>query len=332
MKQFIYDYLSFTKKERRGIYVIVFLIIVCAIAPFLFPYFIKAKTAKPNVLLQQQIVDLQLHLDTTEQKTYANNYTDNNNGRFRDYQPKYALLDKTIKGELFNFDPNTLNTQGWAKLGVNEKTIATIQNYVSKGGKFFHPEDIGKIYSLSDAMVERLIPFVQIEKKQYEHKTYPKANYENKQYATTTSEQKKPTYQDFLSTYTIDINTADTTAWKKLPSIGSKLSARIVNYKNKLGGFLNVTQVAETFGLADSTFQKIKQYLQCTPNNVLTIPINTCTLEQLNTHPYISKSVANNIIQYRTQHGKFTNSNDLQKLALLTPEIIQKISPYLVFD
>jgi competence ComEA-like helix-hairpin-helix protein len=58
----------------------------------------------------------------------------------------------------------------------------------------------------------------------------------------------------------VDINTADTTTWIALPGIGSKLSQRIVNFREKLGGFYKVEQVGETFGLADSTFKRLNQY------------------------------------------------------------------------
>ena len=52
------------------------------------------------------------------------------------------------KGELFDFDPNTLSAEGWKRLGLRDKTIGTIQNYLSKGGKFRKPEDVSKIYGL----------------------------------------------------------------------------------------------------------------------------------------------------------------------------------------
>ena len=60
----------------------------------------------------------------------------------------------------------------------------------------------------------------------------------------------------------IDVNTADTTAFISLPGIGSKLAARIITFREKLSGFYSVEQIGETYGLPDSTFQKIKQYLK----------------------------------------------------------------------
>ena len=49
---------------------------------------------------------------------------------------------ETIKAELFYFDPNTASAADWRRLGIKDKTIHTILNYLTKGGKFYKPEDI----------------------------------------------------------------------------------------------------------------------------------------------------------------------------------------------
>lgn len=72
----------------------------------------------------------------------------------------------------------------------------------------------------------------------------------------------------------VTINDADTSAFIALPGIGSKLSARIVAFRDKLGGFYSVEQIGETWGLADSTFQKIKGRLQVS-GEVRKINVNT---------------------------------------------------------
>ena len=61
----------------------------------------------------------------------------------------------------------------------------------------------------------------------------------------------------------IDINTADTTAFIALPGIGSKLANRIIAFRTKLGGFSDVDQIREVYGLKDSVFQIIHPFLSC---------------------------------------------------------------------
>lgn len=59
----------------------------------------------------------------------------------------------------------------------------------------------------------------------------------------------------------INVNTATAEDLKTLPGIGDVLSERIVRFRSKLGKFSSIDEVGKTYGLPDSTFQKIKTYL-----------------------------------------------------------------------
>jgi competence ComEA-like helix-hairpin-helix protein len=130
----------------------------------------------------------------------------------------------------------------------------------------------------------------------------------------------------------IDINSADTTVFISLPGIGSRLASRIVNFRNKLGGFYSVTQVGETFGLPDSTFQKIRLYLKLGNTPVRKININTATVDELKAHPYLKYAVANPIVSYRNEHGPFSRIEDIRNVLVVTEEIFLKIAPYLIIE
>ena len=62
----------------------------------------------------------------------------------------------------FPFDPNTLDEAGWRALGLEERRIRTLLNYRTHGGRFRKPEDLARIYGLSQAEVDRLVPWVRI--------------------------------------------------------------------------------------------------------------------------------------------------------------------------
>ena len=114
-----------------------------------------------------------------------------------------------------------------------------------------------------------------------------------------------------------------------MPGIGSKLAQRITAFRDKLGGFYKIEQVAETFGLPDSTFQKIKPRLSVNSSAIKKYNINTVTVDEMKTHPYIRYAIANAIIQYRNQHGNFSNVADVKKIMIIDETIFAKISPYL---
>ena len=314
-KKILLSYLSFTKKERVGIIVLLVLIAVLIIVPFLFPFFIKEKPTditsfknQMNQLVTKQADSVYRKYPSKNDENYNQNYRES--GGKNDYST-------ALKGELFNFDPNTLDESGWKKLGIKDKTIKTIQNFVLKKGHFYKPEDIGKIWGLHADEVEKLIPFVKIEntnstnfpeKRTYEIKAFEKGKY---------------------TPSVIEINIADTSLLIALPGIGSKLSQRILTFRDKLGGFYKVEQIGETFGLPDSTFQKLKPRFSISKTPLRQININTASLDEMKVHPYLRYAIANAIIQYRNQHGSFAMVEDLKKIMLITDDIFNKAAPYL---
>ncbi len=314
-KQFLSGYLSNTKKERSGSLVLIAIIVILCLPPFFYALFISEKKYDHSAF-EKEIKSLkEKQADSTIK--YQRKYADDESPQY--YQPseKNYAAEKQFRGEMFYFDPNTLDEAGWQRLGIRDKTIATIKNYLSKGGKFRKPEDIDKIWGLNDEVVKRLMPYVKIENSNTENK-YSTANYEK-----PVVEPKK--YVPAV----IDINTADTTAFIALPGIGSKLSQRIISFRDKLGGFYKIEQVAETFGLPDSTFQKIRVRLSLNNPSVKQININAATVDELKSHPYLRYAIANAILQYKNQHGNFSSLDDLKKVVPVTEEVFVKVYPYL---
>ena len=84
--------------------------------------------------------------------------------------------------------------------------------------------------------------------------------------------------------------------------------------------------------LPDSTFQKIKAYLVLDKQATKRININNATVEEMKSHPYLRYQIANAIFQYRQQHGKFNNVDEIKKIMIITDAIYDKVSPYLSID
>lgn len=308
------DYFTFSKRERNGIVISVVLVTIAAIV--LTRFFHPPKQTINQQAFINEIAQLKISIDSTGRNRFTPNRADDN---FDYYQPKRNSFTDELKGELFVFDPNTLSAEGWKKLGVKDKTIQTIQNFLQKGYTFKQPADIGKIYGMRPGQVKRLLPYVHIEEK--------KASNNYVKNAAFTSSASLATEKRAASI--VEINLADTAAFIMLPGIGSKLSARIVNFRNKLGGFVTVDQVAETYGLPDSTFQKIRNRLRCDQSAIQTININLADANQLKAHPYISWNVATVIVRYREQHGNYDTVSDLLKIEIINQEMFKKMGPYL---
>ena len=259
---------------------------------------------------------LEVKTNENEMNPGASENDDNNSYQ---YDKRIGHYNAGSKGELFYFDPNNLSADDWKKLGLRDKTINTIRNFLSKGGKFKKPEDLKKIYGLLPDEYDRIAAYIRIA----DNNILPPDEQEFRPTANNNSSNNKPGYT------VIDINTADTTDFIALPGIGSKLASRIVNFRDKLGGFYSINQLAEIYGLPDSTFQRIRKYLKLENDVLKKININTATADELKAHPYIRYSLANPIIAYRNEHGPFSKIEDLKKVMAVSEDVYKKILPYL---
>ena len=312
------SYLYFTRKERRGSLLLLIIVLLFCLFPFLYPL-LPNKKITANASIDSALVNLKIKQADASQKKYIQRQEEKPYRQY-DYPSSTSYASKR-ESTLFIFDPNTISAEGWKKLGLRDKTIATIVNYRSKGGKFKQPEDIKKIWGLFPDEAERLLPYIQIAE------TFNSATSSQKYNAG--NEQR---FQDTKKTVnSVDINDSDTSAWIALPGIGSKLSQRIINFRDKLGGFYSIDQVGETYGLPDSTFQKIKPFIQIS-GEVKKININTATLDELKMHPYIKYHLANALVQYRTQHGDYKSIEEVKKIMIVTEDIFKKMAPYLTTE
>jgi competence ComEA-like helix-hairpin-helix protein len=308
------EYLFFTRKERVAIVSVIIIMMVYSCMPFIIAFFSKPEPVDHQAF-EKEIAQLKIKEQDSGGDNTFRNYSEGDHY----YPPSEKNYYRNVtKGELFYFDPNTISVDEWKRLGVREKTANTIHNYISKGGRFYKPEDIAKIWGLHEDEVKRLLPYVKIEGK-------PAVDY-NKYSASDKSKiYEKPTYRIIP----VDVNYSDTAAFIALPGIGSKLAARIVAFRQKLGGFYKIEQLAETYGLPDSTFQKIKSRLVIGNTGVKKLNINAATVDELKVHPYLRYNIANAIVQYRTQHGSFSSVSDIKKIMMITDEIYDKAVPYL---
>ncbi|HUC79438.1 MAG TPA: helix-hairpin-helix domain-containing protein [Flavisolibacter sp.] len=307
-KHLLKEYLTFTKKDRIGALVFIAVVGGSLLAPRLF-------SKKPEPLALKQDSVLVLAIDTLQKnQTKRKNF---DRPKQEDYSYPYERSESKsfTAGALFQFDPNTASFNDWQRMGLNEKTSKTILRYVSKGGKFYKPEDLQKIWGMPEGFYDRIKDYIVITSVQRNYPSYTDSK------PAFVREERKP--------ITVNVNEADTTAFIALPGIGSKLSARIIAFREKLGGFYSVEQVGETYGLPDSTFQKIRGKLQIDGSNIRKINVNTATKDELKVHPYIRWNLANAIVEYRNQHGAFKSLEDLKNIVLIDEATYNKIVHYL---
>jgi len=213
------------------------------------------------------------------------NLTPNDNGESATFH------SQNTTSSLFPFYPATASHDELVLLGFSAKTANILINYRKKGGQFRSKEDVKKIYSVTPDLYHRLAPYILI---QSEASSYSK---ESKSY---TRAEPKP----------IDINTAGLDEWKALPGIGDYFAKKFIEKREGLGAYIDIAQIAELFRFPDSSFQKIKPFLNLKKGRILKININTASEDELRKHPYILKWQADDILRHRPIYG----INDLYEL------------------
>jgi competence protein ComEA len=324
----IKEYFSFTQKERIAVFTLVALIL----GIYLLPRFISPEHKKITAAELQEFRKVEQEFIQSNKNPGRNNYI-KQRGNGMDHAPPFTR-EESKPARLFYFDPNTLDAAGWEQLGLRDKTIGTIQKYLAKGGRFKKSEDLKKIFGLRPDEYQRLHGYIRIASNAVERSAVNRSDADDNKIDVDVKIgiDRPPLRTAPKKLQVIDINAADSTALIALPGVGSKLAARILNFREKLGGFYNAEQVKETYGLPDSTFQKIKPWLTATASQVRKININTVTLEELKQHPYIRWNLANALIRFREQHGPFLNMQQLQQIGVWSVEAYNKVLPYLKLE
>ena len=64
----------------------------------------------------------------------------------------------------------------------------------------------------------------------------------------------------------LNVNTATAQQFATLPGVGEKLATRIVDYRQKSGGFKSVNELMNVQGIGEKNFAKLQQYLTSAEN------------------------------------------------------------------
>jgi competence protein ComEA len=305
--------------ERKASFVLVVFILIISLINFSLPYLYsstKTDFTMFNAEIDQFKNDLILAEIEEEEEKKEKYYNDENYSK-KFSKEKYASKEEPnpfkTNPKLVPFDPNTAEEKTLLELGLDKKVVKGILNFRDKGGKFRVKSDFSKIYHLEEVDYNKLSAFISLPD------SLERKNFNNK---TPKSREPIPI---------IDINKANTEEFRKLPGIGPSFSDRIVNYRNSIGGFHKVDQIADIYGFPDSLYQKIEPYMICKDVQLKKININTVSAEELKKHPFLKWKHVNAIVKYRKENGPYKSVETLRTIMEFDDKekTFWKIKPYL---
>lgn len=371
LRQFFNDYFNFSKAEQKGFTILVLLILLLAFLPmasniiskspslkdndlqtFKLAYFSAEKESEqssnqpetdlfefdPNTISTESLIELGLSAYQVEQLV---NYRDKG-GKFyaRDDVLKlyaiskedYLRLRPFIKipfGQYSNSDwytnisgekeqrevyLNNSDSLDWVSLpGIGPIKSARIIRYRESIGGFHSKDQLLNVFGIDSSLYESIKDKIIFDEPSFK-----------------LPESIPNSVPGTLAL--VDINQVDSTGLCKLKGIGPVLSRRIINYRDKLGGFTRKEQLLEVYGLSEETFQIIIFGLIIGPQPPLKMNLNSASFEQLSKHPYVSSSLARFIITYRTNNKGFKSTDEIRNSFLVDEAVWKKLSPYLIVD
>jgi DNA uptake protein ComE-like DNA-binding protein len=286
------DWLYFNRKEIIGLLIWSILIFVILIIIHFYP---NPQSAKIELISTQ----------SAQEKNNINSTT-----KSKKISPMNASLDDLIS------------------IGFPKYIAINLLKYKSKGGKIKTKEDVLKLYGMNDSILKVVLPNLILSNGQTKNfdefainNTYGEPDY-------LTLPKSKFSYKEV----SLNLNLADSIQLTQVYGIGKTFASRIVKYRQKIGGFHSIEQLKEVWGL-DSSFDQIAPQLFVDSKTPLRpIFVNRYNIDDLATHPYIRYKTAKAIVNFRNQHGKFKNKQDLQLIHLISDSLYQKLEPYISLD
>ena len=223
----------------------------------------------------------------------------------------------------FPFNPNTISEDEWRQIGLTDRQIRNIMNYKAKGGKFYSKNDLGKLYTISEEDFAQLEPFIVLPEVSRGTGTKSSQKKQEEQ-----AEEPKPVKKAIPI---VDLNTVDSTTLVELPQIGGYMASRILEFRDKLGGFVDMEQLRDVKGMDEARFATIQPYIKIVEAEICKIDVNRADFKTLVHHPYLSYEQVKRIFNQREKRGMIKNWAQLEALLKEEGEVNPLLEQYVKF-
>jgi len=283
----------FNRSQQIGIFLLVLIIVVLQLVYHFVDF---SKNNIPSELNEQEIAMFQKRIDSVKLA---------------------ASSVKTV--EIFPFNPNLITDYKGYTLGMSPGEIDRLHAYRAQDEWVNSSKEFQQVTKISDSLLQKISPYFK----------FPDwVTSKNSPARLKVSNYVKKAFED-----KIDLNTATAEDFMRLKGIGEVLSGRIVNYRNKIGGFVDDLQLKDIYGLNYELREEIQSYYTVkSPPEIKIFSINQASVIELSSIPYINYELAREIVNYRLLHEKISSFEELAKIEAFPSEKIERIALYLYVE
>jgi competence ComEA-like helix-hairpin-helix protein len=254
---------------------------------------------------------------------------DSTKAQFVDYQEKQDSIRKaqwrrqrdTIAIRMEVFDPNTADSSTLVHLGFKPWQAKNMVKYRAAGGRYRKPEDLKKLYGMTDSMFQALTPYIYIAREEVDSVA-----------VDSLRKDSLPRWEEENKDTILNLRTADTVELKMIHGIGSYRARQIVRYREQLGGFVSVEQVLEAKGMENVDADSLLAHFWIDSVKIEAMNVNSVGVQRLSRHPYLRFEQAQAIYELRRKKIRLDSIQQLQQIECISAETLEKIAPYLNFD
>ncbi len=223
---------------------------------------------------------------------------------------RLANEDKQYK--IYPFNPNYISDYKGYTLGMKVEEIDRLRRFRENGKWINSISDFKQVTQVSDSLLAIISPYFKFPE-WVTNQTKKKANYPIKK----TLNQKKE-----LNTITID-------QLSGYDGITEELAIKIINERNRIGGFLLSEQLYDIWGVPKKSVRVIlNDYAVKNKPLIEKIDLNLASASQLATIKYINFDLAKEIIDYRILHEGIKTVDDIAYLDGMTDYKLNRIKLY----
>ncbi len=307
-KHVMHEYFNFSRKDRNGLIVLSTLVVLAAIANL--------------------IVD---HLD----RAFVSNFPQHG-----ELSPKTTPEAEMSSGELFlfPFDPNTVTTEQLDSINLSRYIKSNILKYREAGGRFITPADVRRIYGMTDSIFMEIEPYLLFasgnsrgDKVAEMQLSRPDKSFQTKSSVSEYQSGGRDFRENVNILRQIELNSADSAQLVSLHGIGPVYAARILKYRNLLGGFYSKSQLLEVYGISEEAFNHFSEYVFSDTLKVERLRLNFSEYTDFVRHPYFKKEHVEAILNFRQMHGPFTSEKQLLSAGLVDSATFLQVRHYITY-
>ncbi len=219
------------------------------------------------------------------------------------------------KQKIYPFNPNYIQDYKGYQLGMSVEEIDRLHRYRAQGNFVNSAKEFQQVTEISDSLLQKLQPYFKFPD-WVENKTKEIVVYNKTENAIVVKDINKATQADLM----------------KINGIGEVLAQRILSERDKYNGFVSIEQVKFVYGINTEVANKIAKYFAVKQMpKIEKININQCQKTQLLQVPYITPSLATQILIYRSKKEEKLTINDLKEINRFPVEKLKIITLYLAF-